>query len=848
MDHDEVLAKLRKDVRSLLISSKVGLEPDQLRRDYMAMLGHPVPLKALGFRHIMDMVEEMPDVASVHFRPDGSTFLKAVGDDSTRNIEELVAHQRMSKTTKASRRGGGSYFSSRYRHPPPAVLLPRRGRAPLAVPVQLRAQLSIMLSQGPLRLSDLEAGFLRCFGHPLRVHNYGFYSTGEMLEALADLVLVQQGRLGSVLTLKDHVLPKPPLRLASSPRTGPVKPDSRTQTPTNVSVPTKQSPVDRPPPEAPEPTSDPQEPSTGNENQEAKPEPFFQKRVRELEEELRHRILENGVAGTISPELKEKLQQVVGQAGGRGLSVHDLPDEYKKLFGEELPLQRSGFVSVTELVGAMSDAFRLKAEPSGAGQHWMVTGVPDNAPTGSEATEWADDAQTSYYTRCAESRWEGKLEGDDEDDDDDGPAADEHEETKTSNNVKTHELVYPAIQVHRGAVPLDALQSQRLEPPTRHAARQLVEVLVEHVESPGHFYVSFSGSEESGALQDMMFDMRRCYTCPQVKQRYRLPERFVRPGQACCVSPMGMWFYRVVIHRVISAAEVEVYYVDYGDVMVVQRASLAFLKSCYSVLPAQAVPASLAGIRPTAGGWTAEAGACFQKMCADCPLVGALDRYTGDVLQLYICDTRTKQDLYVHAALLSQGHAAACGPAASAALCVLNGPVSLYLGDGRVELPEVEEEEEDIPELSLQAEDDEEMPDLEEIEYSGGPYDQIFSYRGGEWPLAHQSPPPSPSCWTPLAPPDLIQTTAPAHRGAHLETLTPPPPPTPSVTSGSRDPPKEEQHEVAAPLLDTPPSILRTLSLLTPALGQIHNYTRGIPISTGFWQNSGMRFPLFGSR
>jgi len=60
---------------------------------------------------------------------------------------------------------------------------------------------------------------------------------------------------------------------------------------------------------------------------------------------------------------------------------------------------------------------------------------------GSEATEWADDAQTSYYTRCAESRWEGKLEGDDEDDDDDGPAADEHEETKTSNNVKTHEMV-----------------------------------------------------------------------------------------------------------------------------------------------------------------------------------------------------------------------------------------------------------------------------------------------------------------------------------------------------------------------------------------------------------------------
>uniref|UniRef100_A0A674PBM9 Tudor domain-containing protein 5 n=1 Tax=Takifugu rubripes TaxID=31033 RepID=A0A674PBM9_TAKRU len=582
MNQDKILQKLKKDIRSLLISSKLGLDPDQLRRDYVSLLGHPLPLAQLGFTNIMDMVTTMPDVVSINFRQDGTIYLKGVGGESTQNIEELVAKQRTSKAdNQRFKRGHRSYCPPRFYHQSPHVLLPRRGLAPPAIPAKLRAQLLKLLSTGPIRLSDLETSFLHCFGHPLHVQNFGFYSTQEMLRTAADLFVIHQDRLGSVVSLRTMWGPhKTKMMNWTCPVNG-VQKLTETQGVSSRGMPSLvlgkllqtfyigRSALREASPKG----LDCDGRASGGLHFKFTCVSSFP----QLEKEFCNQIVENGVAGTISQELKDKLRKVTFPAF---------------------------FVFYYN-----SNVF------------WSAADV--------------------YSSRVPHRLSE----------------------------LHMFEISCPP-QLHYGSnVPPDALKSQRLKKPTRYAERDVVQVLVEHVESPGLFYVSFCDSEEARTTEDMMIEMRRCYRCPEVSERYSLPERFVRRGQVCCVCPEGMWFYRVVIHQILSPTHVKVYFVDFGNMTVVPSNRLKFLKARYSELPARAVQSALAGIKPTKGSWTLEAAASFQKLCTNNPLVGALACYTGDVLHLYLCDTRKENDVYIHKVLLSEGHGIACSPSAREECC-----------------------------------------------------------------------------------------------------------------------------------------------------------------------------------
>lgn len=65
------------------------------------------------------------------------------------------------------------------------------------------------------------------------------------------------------------------------------------------------------------------------------------------------------------------------------------------------------------------------------------------------------------------------------------------------------------------------------------------------------------------------------------------------------------------------------------------------------------------------GTWTCKAIDSFKALCFERILVGAVDCYADHVLQLFLCDTSTDENIYLHEVLLSQGHGTACRSAVS---------------------------------------------------------------------------------------------------------------------------------------------------------------------------------------
>uniref|UniRef100_A0A9J7ZLS6 Tudor domain-containing protein 5 n=2 Tax=Cyprinus carpio TaxID=7962 RepID=A0A9J7ZLS6_CYPCA len=683
MTQDQLLTGLKKDVRSLLVSAKHGLTPEQLKKDYHTMLGFPMPLRLLGFRNVLDMVKEMPDVVHLEYHLDGSIILKAVVDESTKGIQELVAKQRDPKTKANIRRGTPGNFHISYPRNQP-VILPRRGQSKPTLPAQLRSQLKQLLSHGPVRLSELESRYMAQFGKPLNIMQYGFYSISEMLAAATDFLIMQQSRTGSQLLLRNAIMPQNQIKHLM----------------TNLSKPTVASPlVAKQKPVSPKAASPPERNKQDSQSPPAvpKPEPVkaehsFEETIFKLEEELRQQILEKGTAGTVSHELKDKLRKVVAE-NGSGISIHNLPTEYKRMYGEELPVSQYGFLSVTEMVGALSDTLSIQKCADKSENQWMVVEFkpndiqptepelsPGHGTTSSLTTESQNPSSKAYYFSCAESAWERE----------EVEQYTDTQESKTElriTNKTIHQMadLFPELVVSRvSAVPPDAVRCQKLKPPARRRERELVPVLVEQTESPSHFYIRFSQNKEARALENMMIEMRSCYSYPDVTERYRLPDAYVRPGQVCCVAPRDMWFYRVVIHELFSDTEVKVYYVDFGDITKVERNSLRFLKACYADLPAQAVPAMLAGVRPITSIWTQSAINAFQRMCCERTLVAAIHSYQEDFLLLFLCDTNTEEDVYIHLALQKEGHAI---PSVTAYGLVSEkfNPVTSYFGDDQLE-------------------------------------------------------------------------------------------------------------------------------------------------------------------
>nr|XP_044614198.1 tudor domain-containing protein 5 isoform X3 [Equus asinus] len=663
---------LRKEIRSLLISTKDGLTPQQLEKEYLSMVGNHLPLRILGYRSTMELVLDMPDVVSVCPCGDGTVILKAIPDESTKGIASLVAKQRSShKVRNSVQKGRASVCSG----PSSRPRVPYRGRVPPILPAVVKSELKDLLAFSPVLLSDFEKAFAKRFGRSFQYVQYGFLSMFEVLNAASDVISVEQTRGGSLLMLKKSVSEEKqrgwpagkiftqPFRVkkqGSYPTGSPVAKTRFSQPTSNVEPPKQVLNVEK------ASKSNVVETSRLNHTE----------KLNQLENTFKSVIAQIGPGGTINPELKDKIKFVVSKFP-EGLLISKLLGEFEVHFKEQLSPKKLGFLNVTELVGALSDI--LHVEFREGEQDLLVFDAdmkplpPDGAVSSVRNSCLVQSDKKTEAKACVSSPPRNSL----------STAAvkattwdcpSKNLEEQKQKICKKPNLVVKPLQLQveisksqlnlamaNHDIPPDAVRDKKLcrLPPLDTST--LVGVFVEYVISPSQFYIRIYSRDSSEKLEDMMIEMRRCYSNQLVSDRYAMPEYFIQPGHLCCVKiSEDKWWYRVIIHRVLGKQEVEVFYPDFGNIGTVQKSALRFLKCCYTKLPAQAIPCSLAWVRPVEEHWTSRAVLQFQKLCGLKPLVGVVDEYVDGILNIFLCDTSSNEDVYFHHVLRLEGHAIVC--------------------------------------------------------------------------------------------------------------------------------------------------------------------------------------------
>ncbi|KAF8767377.1 Tudor domain-containing protein 5 [Argiope bruennichi] len=94
---EQKLDDVKKEVRSVLISSKEGLTLQEFLKTYRALLGSRLPTRELGYTTDIELIESMPDVVCMRKDRNGSYVLTAIADETTEHIQKLVQKQKKNK-------------------------------------------------------------------------------------------------------------------------------------------------------------------------------------------------------------------------------------------------------------------------------------------------------------------------------------------------------------------------------------------------------------------------------------------------------------------------------------------------------------------------------------------------------------------------------------------------------------------------------------------------------------------------------------------------------------------------------------------------------------------------------
>ncbi|NWY63730.1 TDRD5 protein, partial [Erithacus rubecula] len=487
---------------------------------------------------------------------------------------------------------------------------------------EVRAML--IAAKAGLTPEQLEEQYMAMVCKPLPLRDLGFQSTLELVTQMPEVVRICSSKNGTLIlkAIADDST-KGIARLVANQKVKTRKASKKTATKANATFPTKNS---------------------------KNPQSFQTLSAR---------------TPVLPAAVKAELQDLLSSSP---LLLMDLGKAFLSRFGRAFQYRQYGFLSMPEVLRSMSDSIVIEQTKAGSLvvlRKYMASQIEQEEVPQGEAEEdevpqgEAEEDEVPQGEAEEDEVPQGEAEEDEvpqgEAEEDEVPQGDTLEEEMPQGEHQGSEQFPPTPEI-----PPDAVQDRSLcsLPPLKR--RRLVGVIVEFIVSPSQFYIHICSKETSYKLQDLMFEMRHVYSHKVASDKYIMPESAVRPGQLCCAM-VCKWWYRVIIHRVINDQEVEVFYADYGHLQIVQKCWLRFLKWHYLKLPAQAIPCSLAWIKPVEGRWSSAAVLLFKNLCRFKELVGVVDEYVDGVLYLFLCDTSTKNDVYFHSVLRDMGYANVCG-------------------------------------------------------------------------------------------------------------------------------------------------------------------------------------------
>jgi len=98
------------ELRSVLLGMKNGASLRQFHNEFETRMGRSIPFKQLGFKNVVELIENLPDVAYLDYDNSGDLRVYAVPDDKTAHIARMVSKQKVGSGVMLNYAGSMAIF------------------------------------------------------------------------------------------------------------------------------------------------------------------------------------------------------------------------------------------------------------------------------------------------------------------------------------------------------------------------------------------------------------------------------------------------------------------------------------------------------------------------------------------------------------------------------------------------------------------------------------------------------------------------------------------------------------------------------------------------------------------